>query len=133
MFSGFPDIVEGCQVSRPGQPVLTPQSARYLPSSHCHPSSTPVMRLLPKKNQWKKLSAKTKKLISKMIPVQENIFHPIPWNRSSQSLQCQQDPSCNLGNVSTERKNIYLNPFKRIAARLNIKQIRTNEIREIHK
>ena len=66
-----------------------------------------------------------------MIPVEDNIFRPIPWNRPSQSSRLQQDPRCNRGIESTERKNVYLNPFKRIAATLKIKKSRTNDTREL--
>ena len=126
MFSGLPDVVLATLAS---QTVTT--VARYLPyQPPPTPRHPPVMRLLPKQKHWKKLSVKTKKFVSKMIPVEDNIFRPIPWNRPSQSSRLQQDPRCNHGIESTERKNVYLNPFKRIAATLKIKKSGTNDTRE---
>ena len=89
------------------------------------------MKLLMKQKHWKKLSVKTKKFFAKMMPVDDNVFRPVPWNRPSQSTQLQQqEPRCNPENESTERKNIYPNPFKRIATTLKIKKSGTNDTRE---
>ena len=125
MFSGLPDVE---LASLAGVATV----AWYLPSSPplATPESPLVMKPLLKHKHWKKFSAKTRKLVSKMIPVEDNVFRAIPWNSSTQSTQLQQDPRCNRGNESRERNNIYLNPFKRIVATLKIKKSGTDEARE---
>ena len=125
MFSGLPDIVLATPTG------VSTVSSSLIPAFLATPQPPLVMKPLLKQKHWKKLSAKTRKFVSKMIPVEDNVFRAIPWNSSSQSTQLQQDPGCNRGNETRERNNIYLNPFKRIAATLKIKKKSgTNEARE---
>ena len=71
----------------------------------------------------KVLSKKAKQLLSKMIPVEGNVFQPIAYSRPNDSS----NTTNNSTNDQTETKNIYLRPFKRIASALKLSK--TDKIR----
>ena len=64
----------------------------------------------------KVLSKKAKQLLSKMLPVEGNVFQPIAYNRPNDTSNTNNNPV----NDQTETKNIYLRPFKRIASVLKL-------------
>ena len=62
------------------------------------------------------LSKKAKQFLSKMIPVEGNVFQPIAFNSANDNS----NTGNNSPNDPTEMKNIYLKPFTRIASVLKL-------------
>ena len=64
----------------------------------------------------KVISKKAKQFLSKMIPVEGNVFQPIAFNSANDNSNTGNNPT----NDPTEMKNIYLKPFTRIASVLKL-------------